>query len=113
MATLIQKIGDSITWKISYKQSDGITPVDLTGFTIDVDAYNKANKEILFNILSTTPTTNMYITTDTLALGEFSVIIKDTSTFTLGDYLVDIEYIDPEGFQKSSKAFGVKLVERL
>lgn len=55
----------------------------------------------------------MYITTDTLALGEFSVIVKDTDNFILGNYDVDIEYIDVDGFQKSSKSFGMKVVERL
>lgn len=113
MATLIQKRGDSITWKISYKQSDGITPVDLTGFIIDVDAYEKITKSILFNVVSNAPTPNMYITTDTLNIGEFSVIIKDTATFKIGNYDVDIEYIDPDGFQKSSKSFGMRVVERL
>lgn len=113
MANIVVKRGDSIIWKVVYKQSDNITPVDLTGFTIDVDAYNRNTKAILFNILSNAPTSNMYITTDTLNIGEFSIIIKDTDNFTLGDYLVDIEYIDSEGFHKSSKSFGVRIVERL
>ena len=113
MASIVVKRGDSIIWKVVYKQSDNITPVNLTGFNIDVDAYNRNTNAILFNIVSNAPTSNMYITTDTLAIGEFSIIIKDTDTFSLGDYLVDIEYIDAEGFQKSSKSFGVRIVERL
>lgn len=113
MANIVVKKGDSISWKVKYKQSDNITPVDLTGFSIDVDAYNRTNKALLFNILSGTPTSNMWITTDRLHLGEFSIVVKDTSGFTLGDYSIDIEYRDVDGFTKSSKSFGLRLVERL
>ena len=111
--TIVHKKGDSVVWRISYKQSDGITPVNLTGYTIDVDANNRNSKAILFNIVSNAPTTNAYITTTDLVTGEFSVVIKDTSAFSIGDYSVDIEYTDPDGFIKSSKAFNVKVVERL
>lgn len=113
MTKIETKVGDSIVWKIKYLQSDNITPVDLTGFKIDVDAYNKTSKALLFNIDTNGVSNNMYITKDTLAIGEFSIIIKDTSTFTTGEYLVDIEYTDVDGFTKSSKSFGLKLVERL
>ena len=106
------KIGDSIRWNIAYKQSDNISPVNLTGYTIDVDAVNKANKNVLFNIVSSAPTSNQYITIDAIA-GTFVVVIKDTSSFVPGVYSVDIEYVTADGFKTSSKTFELRVVERL
>lgn len=109
---IVHKIGDSITWQINYKQSDGITPVDLTGVIIDIDAINQINKEVLFNILSTESDPNSYLTVDETS-GVFSIVIKDTTAFKIGVYDVDIEFTDSEGFKKSSKSFILKVVERL
>ena len=106
------KIGDSIRWNIAYKQSDNVSPVNLTGYTIDVDAANKANNNVLFNISSSAPTSNQYITIDAVA-GTFIVIIKDTSSFVPGVYNVDIEYVTADGFKTSSKTFELRVVERL
>ena len=106
------KIGDSIRWNIAYKQSDNISPVNLTGYTINVDAVNKANKSVLFNIVSSAPTSNQYITIDAVA-GTFIVVIKDTSSFVPGVYNVDIEYVTADGFKTSSKTFELRVVERL
>ena len=113
------KVGDSLIWKIKYKQSDGSTPVDLTGFIIDIDAYkiNKGQttlaKTPLFNVVSDSPSINSYIVLDNVATGEFSIIIKNTTGFELGNYLVDIEYTSPTGFKYSSKTFPLSVVERL
>lgn len=106
------KIGDSIRWNIAYKQSDNISPVNLTGYTIDVDAVNKVNNSVLFNISSSAPISNQYITIDAIA-GTFTVVIKDTSAFVPGVYNVDIEYVTADGFKTSSKTFGLRVVERL
>lgn len=111
---IVHKIGDSITWQINYKQSDG-TPVNLTGTTISIDAINKANranKEVLFNILSTANDPNSYLVINEIS-GIISVIIKDTTTFKLGTYDVDIEFTDSLGFKRSSKSFILKVLERL
>lgn len=114
MSTLLapHKIGDSITWNIDYKQSDNITPVNLTGYTIDVDAINRFDKSVLFNITSTGTDNNSYLIVNEVA-GTFSVIVKDTSLFKAGTYEVDIEFTDSEGFKKSSKSFILSVVERL
>ena len=106
------KIGDSIIWKMKLKNADN-TAVNLTGFLIDIDAYNKANDAQLFNITSSTATANMYISETNLVLGEYSVVIKDTATFPAGDYLVDVEYTSADGFKRSTPTFQIKMVERL
>ena len=106
------KIGDSIIWKMKLKNADN-TAVNLTGFLIDIDAYNKANDAQLFNITSASATANMYISETNLVLGEYSVVIKDTATFPAGDYLVDVEYISADGFKRSTPTFQIKMVERL
>lgn len=107
------KVGDSIRWGISYKQADGITPVNLTGYTIDVDAYNKESGDLLFNVGSDVSTQNTYIDIPDRTLGAFNIIVKDTSAFPVGSYLVDIEYTSADGFKISSKSFELKVVERL
>ena len=106
------KIGDSIRWNIAYKQSDNVSPVNLTGYTINVDAVNKANNRVLFNIVSSSPTANQYITLNPIS-GTFTVIVKDTSTFAIGVYNVDIEYITADGFRTSSKSFELRTATRL
>ena len=106
------KIGDSIIWKMKLKNADN-TAVNLTGFLIDIDAYNKANDAQLFNITSANATANMYISETNLVLGEYSVVIKDTATFPAGDYLVDVEYTSADGFKRSTPTFQIKMVERL
>ncbi len=106
------KIGDSIIWKMKLKNADN-TAVNLTGFLIDIDAYNKANDTQLFNITSVNATANMYISETDLVLGEYSVVIKDTATFPAGDYLVDVEYTSADGFKRSTPTFQIKMVERL
>ena len=106
------KIGDSIIWKMKLKNADN-TAVNLTGFLIDIDAYNKANDAQLFNITSASATANMYISETDLVLGEYSVVIKDTATFPVGDYLVDVEYTSADGFKRSTPTFQIKMVERL
>ena len=106
------KIGDSIIWKMKLKNADN-TAVNLTGFLIDIDAYNKANDTQLFNITSANATANMYISETDLVLGEYSVVIKYTATFPAGDYLVDVEYTSADGFKRSTPTFQIKMVERL
>ena len=106
------KIGDSIIWKMKLKNADN-TAVNLTGFLIDIDAYNKANDAQLFNITSVSAAANMYISETNLILGEYSVVIKDTATFPAGDYLVDVEYTSADGFKRSTPTFQIKMVERL
>ena len=106
------KIGDSIIWKMKLKNADN-TAVNLTGFLIDIDAYNKVNNAQLFNITSANATANMYISETNLVLGEYSVVIKDTAAFPAGDYLVDVEYTSADGFKRSTPTFQIKMVERL
>lgn len=111
--TIVHKIGDSLTWQINYKQSDNITPVDLTGFIINFNAENKSTKVELFNIQSDTPSLNAFIDISDALNGNFALTIKDTNFFINGTYLVDIEYIDRQGYKTSSKSFELKVVERL
>lgn len=106
------KIGDSVRWNIAYKQSDNVTPVNLTGYTINIDAVNKANNSVLFNVSSSVSTANQYISVNALS-GTFTIVIKDTSTFIPGVYNVDIEYVTADGFKTSSKTFELRVVERL
>lgn len=51
--TIIHKIGDSISWSLNYKQSNN-SPVDLTNYTININAINRSNVEA-FNVSSDSP----------------------------------------------------------
>lgn len=112
MAGTTVKIGDTIVWNVQYNQSNN-TPVDLTGFTIDIDAQNKTTGVELFNVVSTSPSANRYIDITNIATGSFTLVIKDTQAFIKGEYFVDIEYTDANGIKNSSKSFTLKVVERL
>jgi len=112
MATsIVHKIGDSINWSFNYTQSSSVA-VDLTNFVININAMSKTSVEA-FNISSNAPTLNAFIDITDVINGNFELSIKDTSSFLKGDYFVDIEYTDLQGYRKSSKSFILKLVERL
>jgi hypothetical protein len=103
------KIGNSIIWDLKHKSN-----IALTNFKITVTATNKFTENItLFTISSDTPTANAYITTDKFPLGEFSVIMKDTSTLVEGDYYIDIAYESQEGFKHSTRTFLLRLAKRV
>ena len=110
MDTILLTKGDSIKWRINYKNSDN-TPVDLTGFSVNVDAVNRETKMKIFKVDSSTPTSNAYITTSDFNIGEFDLIIKDTDTYPLGVYYINVQYVDQEGIKVSSKRITLKIVD--
>ena len=111
MSCIIHKIGDSIKWKLKNTQEDGITPIDWSGTIIICKAINKYNQnQILFEINSSTPTVNAYITVNELNIGKYEVIIKSTDLFKIGEYLVDFKYQNADGFKQSSKSITLKIV---
>lgn len=108
---ITHKIGDSVVWKINYRQDDG-TPINLYGFDINIDAFNKVSKSKLFYFSLSNGTNNEYFIVDNIELGEFTIIIKNTDYFKTGSYDVDLEFIDSQGFKRSSKSFNLRVVER-
>lgn len=111
MVTVEHKIGDSLLIKFTLKQEDN-TVLNLSGYSFNIDCINKNSKVELFKIKSSEPTSNRYIDITNLENGEISLIVKDTSLFLKGDYYIDIERIDAEGFIESSRSILLKLVER-
>lgn len=111
MVTIEHKIGDSLLLKFTIKQEDG-NVLNLSGFSFIIDCINKSSKVELFKIKSNEPTSNRYIDITNLENGEISLIVKDTNTFLKGDYYIDIERIDTEGFVESSRSILIKFVER-
>lgn len=106
--TVEQKIGDSIVWDFKYNEL-----TDLTGFSIEVSAISKLDESILFTINSNNNLENTLITTDKFNLGEFTVIVKDTSSFTQGDYYIDVKHISADNMAKSAKSFVMRLLKRI
>ena len=113
MAGIIHKVGDSIKWKMKNVQADGVTPVNWTGYTIEAKAVSKTTGATLFTVNSATNTANSYITAGTLGTGEFEIVVKNTDSFQVGEYTVDVKYTSADGFKQSSKAIQLKLVSRL
>ena len=113
MAGIVHKVGDSIKWKMKNVQADGVTPVDWTGFTIEVKAISKNTGVTLFTVNSGVVTANSYITTGTLGTGEFEIVVKNTDSFQIGEYTVDVKYTSVDGFKQSSKAIQLRVVSRL
>lgn len=111
MVTIEHKIGDSLMLKFTIRQEDG-TVLNLSGFSFNIDCINKSNKIELFKIESSKPTSDRYIDISNIENGELSLIVKDTNLFLKGDYYIDIERIDNEGFVESSRSILLKIVER-
>ena len=113
MSNVSIKQGDSIKWITRYKQPNG-DPIDLSSSQIIVTAVKAINtSSVLFRIDSNAPTSNMYITIDSLVSGEFNIIVKDTSSFEKGKYFIDIQYIDDEGFKQSTESIDLTISGRL
>lgn len=111
--TYTHKIGDSIKWELRSLQSDGVTPVNWTGYQIEISAVNKVTNYELFKVSTNNGTSDSYITVNELSIGKFNIIIKNTDNFKVGEYSVDVRYINPDGIKQSSKSFIIKIVNRL
>lgn len=111
-----RKIGDSIRWTIkkTEKINNIVEPVNLYGFRIVIKAYpSNIRSRTLFVIDSNNNTTDTYITTDKLNLGEFMAVIKNTDDFKVGTYDVEISYITTDGFKTTDKSFELTMVEKV
>ena len=108
MINIKHKIGDSIQWTITAKNSNGIA-VDLTGFSVNIDAYSENSRTPLFTIDSRTSTADNSVTVPNPATGVIQVIIKNTDNFREGEYYCDIQYVDSNGLKSSSNNFRLKV----
>lgn len=108
---IVHKKGDSIRWNVKYNHESG-TAYNLTGFTIIVSIKDRTSNVSRVDINSNIYNVNYQITTDEFNIGKFKIIIKDTSVFPIGDYFVDIQYVDANGFKDSSESFNLKIANR-
>ena len=109
MVTVKHKIGDSIKWTITSKDSSGAN-IDLTGFTVNIDAYPENSKTPLFYYSSDVGGTTGSISITDITNGVVEVLVKNTTSFKEGDYLCDVQYIDSDGFKSSSNNFKLKVL---
>lgn len=101
------KHGDTISWDVNYTDDLGGV-VDITSYTIRCQARSKSDTSVkLFDLTSvgSEPTIDKYDPTH----GNFR-IVTDTSTYPIGQYLVDIEYAIT-GLVKSSETFELNIYE--
>jgi hypothetical protein len=109
MISIKHKIGDSIQWSITAKNSDG-SVVDLTGFSVNVDAYPENGRTPLFSIDSRTSVAGNSVTIPVPASGVVEIAIKNTDGFREGEYYCDVQYVDADGYKSSSNNFRLKVV---
>lgn len=104
--TIENKIGDTIDWGCIYKDSDGVG-IDLTGYQIRTQArLNKQFESVLFDL-----SIGNGITIDNASLGEFTIKILDTSSFTNDFFNVDIQYVDSTSVVKSTDTFVLSMIQ--
>ncbi len=108
MISIKHKIGDSIQWTITAKNSDG-SVVDLTGFSVNIDAYLENSRTPLFAIDSRTSTADNSVTVPNPTTGVIQVVIKNTDSFREGEYYCDIQYVDANGLKSSSNNFRLRV----
>ena len=106
------KLGDSIRWTAVVKNSDG-SPVNFTGYKIEVKCTNKQSGVSVFEINTTGVDLNMYITSNELSIGKYTIIIKDTNVLKVGEYFVDITYVSADGFRQSIETVRLKVMDRV
>lgn len=110
MISIKHKIGDSIQWTITAKNSNG-SVVDLTGFSVNVDAYpENGSRTPLFSVDSRTSTAGNSVTVSVPTSGVVEIAIKNTDGFREGDYYCDVQYVDADGYKSSSNNFKLKVV---
>lgn len=81
--------GSTFTTEITLMQSDGVTPIDLTGFTL--------RSEIRKTYQSTTVTASFLLTVLDVVGGKIRLELLDTTTEAIkkGRYVYDVELISP------------------
>jgi len=104
--TIQNKIGDTIEWGCTYKDSDGVA-IDLTGYTIRsqarlVDQFDS----VLFDL-----SIGNGITINSLVDGTFTIKIQDTTSYTKDFFNVDIEYTDSQSVIKSTDTFTLQMLQ--
>ena len=111
-ASRAHKLGDSIRLTAEVKNSDG-SSVNFTGYKIEVKCTNKQNGTVAFNINTVSVDSNMYITSNELNIGKYSIIVRDTSMLKTGEYFVDITYVSADGFRQSIETINLKVMDRI
>ena len=111
MDTITIKRGDTLQFSCSYKDTNS-TPIDLSTFIITVSVINDSDITVV-EISSTDNTPLRTISTGTLDVGTFSVVMKDTEILTEDVYFVDIKYTTVSGIETTSKAFKLNVKSKL
>ena len=110
MITIKHKVGNSIKWTITSKDSNGAI-IDLTGFSVNVDAYAENSSTPLFSIQSDEVSSVGSVVISTPSSGVVELYIKNTTKFRVGEYICDVQYIDSDGFKSSSNNFRLKILK--
>ena len=111
-ASRTHKLGDSIRWTAEVKNSDG-SHVNFTGYKIEVKCTNRQSGVAVFKMNTSGVDSNMYITSNELSIGKYTIIVKDTSALKVGEYFVDITYVSADGFRQSIETVILKVMDRV
>ena len=106
--TLVIKRGDTLKLRGSFKQTNG-SPMNLTGFQVEVDIIDETNKVIEI----TEGTTSKRSLVVDKVNGTFELVMKDTEVLRNEQYSVDFKYVSADGVAQSSKSIGLKVRNKL
>lgn len=108
MTIITKKVGDSINWTCTYKDSAG-TPIDLTNLVILCKArLNKTDDTPLFDL-----SIGNGITVTEAVNGLYTILIVDTTSYTVDLFDVDIQFTDAQGIVLSTETFQLNMIESI
>ena len=96
---ITHKRGDTYKLDVTFTESDGTTPIDLTGWTIR--SHIRHHKTLI---------ANLDVIYDDRANGEFTLSIDDTTDWPISDLSSDIEYTDGNDDIKSSETYIISVI---
>lgn len=106
--TIECKIGNTINWACSYKDSLNVS-IPLTGYSVKCQArLNRDSSVVLFDL-----SIGSGITITDVANGLFTIRVDDTSAYTVDTFYVDIKYIDANSVIVSTDTFELKMIKNI
>ena len=112
MDTMKLKRGNTLVFNTTYTDTVTAQPVDLSTHTILAVIINDDDTTVM-EADSSAPTENRFITPIDLAVGTFTVTIKDTKVLRDDTYYMYLTIVDANGIRQSSKAFKLSVVAKL
>ena len=93
------KRGDAYSISVTLLEDDGVTPIDLTDYT--VRSHIRRGDTLI---------AELEFTAVDLVNGEYKLSIQDTTGWPLGELVSDIEYTDANGDPRSTETYYIDVI---